>query len=60
MAPQARQNVLIDDFPGLVTNQDGGSVPPGAAQVMTNWNCNRVGEITSRPGYVPVTFEDDE
>lgn len=59
MAPQARSNVVIDDFPGLVTNQDGSTIPPGAGQVLTNFMCNRIGEITTRPGYVAVTFEDD-
>ena len=59
MAPQSRQFLELDDFPGLMTNLDGASTPPAAAAVMTNLTPNRVGEMTSRPGYVPVTFEDE-
>lgn len=59
MAPISRQYTELDDFPGLVTNFDGGSIPPGAASVQTNLLPNRVGELCSRPGLGVVTFEED-
>lgn len=54
-----KQWIDIGDFPGLVTNADGGGVPPGAAEEQINLMSNRVGELTSRPGLIQVTFEDE-
>lgn len=59
MAPQSRQFIELDDFPGLFTNLDGSQTPPAAAAVLTNLLPNRVGEMTSRPGLQPVVFEDE-
>jgi len=60
MAPQSRQFIELDDFPGLITNMTGGEVPPAAAEICYNLICNRVGELTSRPGYLPIICEDDQ
>lgn len=59
MKPVDRNYIELDDFPGLVTNLDGSQTPPAAGAVVKNLNVNRVGEITSRPGFVPVVFEDE-
>lgn len=59
MAPQSKQYVELDDFPGLVTNADGSQISPASADICYNLICNRIGEITSRPGFVTVTCEDD-
>lgn len=57
MKPVDRSYIELDDFPGLVTNLDGSATPPAAGAIVHNLIVNRVGEMTSRPGYVPVTFE---
>lgn len=59
MSPNTNKWLEIGDFPGLVTNADGGGVPPGAAEEQINLMSNRVGELTSRPGLLLVTFEDE-
>lgn len=59
MAPTSKQYIELDDFPGLVTNLDGSSIPPAAASIQLNLLPNRVGELTGRPGLAVVSFEDD-
>lgn len=59
MAPAPRNYTEITDFPGLVSNADGSEVPPGAADEQVNLMSHKVGELTARPGLIPVTFEDE-
>ena len=57
MSPQPKTFTDMADFVGLVTNAEGDSLPPSAADKQTNLMSNRIGELTSRPGLVQVTFE---
>jgi hypothetical protein len=57
MSPQPKSFTDISDFVGLVTNAEGDSLPPSAADKQTNLMSNRIGELTSRPGIIQVTFE---
>lgn len=59
MKPDARNYIEVNDFVGLMTNADGGEVPPGASELQTNFMSNRVGEMTGRPGVIECTFEDE-
>lgn len=59
MSPTPRQYAEIGDFPGLTTNADGPDIPPGAALEQVNMMSNRKGELTARPGLLPVLFEDE-
>jgi len=61
MVNNAKAVLVIQDFTGLLTNTgpSGGDNPPGSASVQTNAMNVRVGELTSRPGYKIVQFEDE-
>ena len=59
MAEPTRDGVAITDFPGLATKPDPDDLAPGAAQAQVNVMSNRQGELRVRPGYRPLTFEDN-
>lgn len=59
MGQPARQAVEIRDFPGLATEPDALDIPPGAAIVQSNMQCVREGQLSSRPGLRPVSFEEE-
>lgn len=50
-------NTVLDRFPGMVDAADPNDLPPGAAQVQINLSSAVPGELRSRTGYLPVTFE---
>jgi hypothetical protein len=59
MSDRPRTSVNIADFQGLVLAADPRDLPDGAAQNQVNARSERPGELTIRPGYRKVTFEDD-
>lgn len=58
MADIARPIETAEDFPGIMTNVDPRTMPPGAAEIQFNLNSIFVGELTSRLGIREVVFED--
>lgn len=59
MSDLPRASVTLNDFAGLVTNADPRDLPPGAAEHQVNIQSARAGELTVRPGYRVVTFEEE-
>lgn len=59
MGQQAKQSVLIRQFPGLATKADSLDIPPGAAIVQQNMQSSNEGSLRSRPGVQPVIFEEE-
>lgn len=59
MGQLARASVEIQDFPGLVTRIDPDDVTPGGAVEQVNVSSLQTGELRSRSGYRPVTFEEE-
>jgi len=57
MAEPARPVMVIEDFPGLLTNADPVDYPPGGAEEQVNACSHRVGELVVRRGLAEVTFE---
>lgn len=58
--PVSRATVQIQDWPGLVTNtgpMSGGQ--PGSAVEQTNLRCNVPGELSARPGFRKVQFDEE-
>lgn len=49
----------IDQFAGLAADIDAFDVGFVGAVVLTNLVCNRTAMLVTRPGYLPVTFEED-
>lgn len=62
MKPDPKGVAAIMDWPGLFTNSgpSAGGRPPGTAEMQTNLQCVREGELTTRPGLQPVQFDDEE
>lgn len=61
VAPITRGGVIVTDFQGLVSNA--GRMAEGAGNASSkqvNLVCVSIGEISSRPGIRPVTFDEDE
>lgn len=58
MAEIAKQGDDMTDFPGLQSNADARNLPSGAAADQRNLQCLRLGELTCRPGFKVVTFEE--
>lgn len=50
--------VVLADFPGLVLDRDPHDIPPGASDDQVNATCENSGQLTSRAGFVLVTFEE--
>ena len=58
MGQEARVNVEIREFPGLLTDPDQGDIPPGASEEQVNVASSSAGDLTSRGGLRRVLFED--
>lgn len=60
--PVSRANAVVRDFAGLVTNAGPVAVDPnqGAMAELVNLSPARQGELTTRPGLRPVSFDDEE
>lgn len=56
MSEQARQQVVMRDFPGLDLNADPRDLEQGAAREQTNLIC-RTGGMLVRKGLQPVSFD---
>jgi len=48
--------IVIDKWPGLVTNASPYAIPPGAAVTQVNLQAVRPGELSTRPGLGAVTW----
>jgi hypothetical protein len=48
--------IVIDKWPGLVTNASPYAIPPGAAVTQVNLQCLNPGQVVTRPGEVDVTW----
>jgi hypothetical protein len=48
--------IIIDKWPGLVTNASPYAIPPGAAVTQVNLQVLTPGQLISRPGEVAVTW----
>jgi hypothetical protein len=59
MPQPAKPAVVIVDFSGIMNSVDPRDLPEGASEDQVNCCSFRLGELTSRGGLVPVTFEDD-
>lgn len=59
--PKDRNNVVIADWPGLMTNSGptGSRNPPGAAAEQVNLVNNVPGEMAARPGYRKVQYDSE-
>ncbi len=51
--------IEIRDFPGLMLNADPLETPPGAGREQVNAIGSKPAELTVRPGFRPVQFEDE-
>lgn len=49
----------IQEFAGLITAVDPFDVGAAGATALTNLTCSRTAMLQTRPGYIPVTFEDE-
>lgn len=58
MADRPASVVLIQEFPGLVSDPDELDVMRGSSQVQTNLTSDRPGRLDIRPGYLQVEFEE--
>lgn len=58
MADRPAAVVVIQDFPGLVSDPDELDVTRGSAQIQTNLTSDRPGRMDIRPGYLQVEFEE--
>ncbi len=50
--------VLIRDWTGMVTNADPRDIPDSCSQIQVNMTQERAGEIITRGGLRPVSFDD--
>jgi hypothetical protein len=58
MTPSAgSRRSTFKDFPGLVNNADRRDLPPGAATVQVNLGSRQHGNLKSRKGLAPLSFE---
>jgi hypothetical protein len=48
--------IIIDKWPGLVTNASPYAIPPGAAVTQVNLQSLAPGQLVTRPGEVTVTW----
>ena len=56
-AVRSRRSVEIDAFSGLVNKLDPTDIPPGYALDQVNVTCVVEAELSTRGGYLPVSFE---
>ena len=59
MAERPKARVEMVDFPGIVTAVDPRDMPPGAALEQVNMQSSKIGQLETRPGFRPVTFDED-
>lgn len=52
-----KSRIELKEFPGISVSVDEFDLPPGVAAEQINVRSDRVGELTSRGGMLPVTFE---
>lgn len=57
MPDNPTSSIEIRDFSGLVLDTDPHDAPPGASKNQVNVTCEKSGELVSRQGYLPVSFE---
>jgi hypothetical protein len=57
MPEPARPASVVADFEGLITNTDPRDLPEGASENQINLVCVEVGELRTRLGIKPVSFE---
>ena len=57
MGQKAEAQVVLKDFPGLVTKADPLDLPPGAAKDQRNAISTVPGELNVRPGVRQLQFE---
>lgn len=59
--PISRAVIQVTDWPGLFTNTGpmAGDSPPGNAIEQVNLRVNVPGELSARPGYKKVLFDDE-
>ena len=48
--------IVIEKWPGIITNASPYAIPPGAAVEQVNLQCIVPGKVTVRPGLQAVTF----
>jgi len=58
MPERPKAVVECADFSGLVNLVDPRDLPAGAAEVQTNVQSNQPGQMTVRPGWRIVSFDD--
>jgi hypothetical protein len=54
---EAVAQVVIRDWPGLITAADRKDLPPGAGQIQLNLHSNTPGELRVRRGLRPIRFD---
>jgi hypothetical protein len=54
---ESQAQVVIRDWPGLITAADRKDLPPGAGQIQVNMQSNTPGELRVRRGLRPVRFD---
>lgn len=59
MGVPAKVSVEIRDFPGLVTRIDPDDLTPGAGREQLNVQSHHPSQLRVRPGYRPLSFEED-
>jgi hypothetical protein len=57
MDKRERASVKITDFHGVAIAADAADLPPGASQHQVNVASRRVGQLQTRKGFLPVSFE---
>lgn len=57
MGLPAKQRIEMKDFPGLVNQVDPHDINPGAARAQENLICGKMGELITRSGYRPASFD---
>lgn len=59
-APTDRSTIQVQDWPGLMTNSGPmGGAAPGAAVEQVNLTVNVPGQLTVRPGFRKVRFDEE-
>jgi hypothetical protein len=58
-APTSRENAVVKNYAGLVTNAGPQATDPadGAAEELVNLTVTRRGELAARPGFTVVSFD---
>jgi len=59
MGKPAKSGAQVRDWPGMLPDADPRDIPPGAAEEQVNVQSATPGELSVRPGYRVVTFEEE-